>query len=450
MSYDFGGGKYLLSAAVRRDGSSRFAPGNRWGLFPSASAGWRISDESFMKGVSWISDMKFRFAYGQTGNNDIGNYSYVGQLGISDYVLNNGLASGRTLNTLGNPALGWEKTQEANAGVDVSMFNDRVTLTADAYNSVTKDLLLNVEIPQSAGFGTVLRNTGRVRNRGLELGVRTINVLRNSFEWSTDFNVAVNRNMVLALGANNAPIRSGTSGEQSPTHITQVGRPVGMFYGYVFQGLYKDAADVAGSAKFAGAMPGNVKMKDVNGDGNITAISDFEEIGNPYPKATFGFNNNLRFRSFDLSVITTAQLGGERLQGFFQDLHNIDGVFNVGRDIANRWRSEAQPGDGRTPTTAGVSRGRVLYRDVSSLWVQDASNISIRNITVRYRIPAGFARLRDASVYLAAQNVAVFSKYPMNPEVTNYNRQVGALTPGYDAVAYPIARTFTVGTQFGY
>jgi TonB-linked SusC/RagA family outer membrane protein len=452
LNYDFADGKYLASAAIRRDGSSRFAEANRWGVFPSVSVGWRLSEEPFFKRASWLSDLKLRAAYGQTGNNDLGNYSYVGQVGINDYVLNNSLASGRSLNTLGNPDLGWEKTSEVDVGLDLAMFNNRVTVTADAYNGITRDLLLNVEIPNSSGFGTVTKNTGRVRNRGLEIAMHTVNMQRNSFQWTSDFNIAMNRNLVLALGANNAPIRSGASGEQSPTHITMVGQPVGMFYGYVFQGLYKDDADVAASAKFAGAIPGNVKMKDINGDGNITAISDFDIIGNPYPDATFGINNNLSLGRFDLSLIMTGQLGGQRMQGFFEYLHNIDGVFNVSRDVANRWRSPSQPGDGEHPTTAGVSRGRVIYRDVSSLWVHDATNLNVRNVTVRYHIPDRLAvgRMKDASVYLGLQNALTISSYPMNPEVTNYNRQTGALTPGYDAVAYPIARTFTFGTQFGF
>jgi TonB-linked SusC/RagA family outer membrane protein len=452
LNYDFADGKYLASAAIRRDGSSRFAPQNRWGVFPSASVGWRLNEESFLKSVSWLNDLKLRVAYGQTGNNDLGNYSYVGQVGISDYINNNALASGRTLNTLGNPDLGWEKTQEIDAGFDLALFNNRVSFTVDAYNGVTKDLLLNVEIPQSSGFGTVTKNTGRVRNRGLEVGMHTLNLMRGSFQWSSDVNVAMNRNVVLALGSNNAPIRSGASGEASPTHITMVGHPVGMFYGYVFQGLYKDSADIARSGAFAGAIPGNVKYKDVNGDGTITAISDFEIIGNPYPDATFGINNNLKLGRWDVSVLMSGQLGGSRMEGFFQDVHNIDGVFNVSPDVANRWRSPQQPGDGMHPTTAGVSRGRVLYRDVSSLWVHDATNLNVRNVTLRYNIPDRFAwaAVRNANVYVGIQNALLISNYPMNPEVTNYNRQVGALTPGYDAIAYPLARTFTIGTQFGF
>jgi hypothetical protein len=282
--------------------------------------------------------------------------------------------------------------------------------------------------------------------------MHTLNFTRGSVQWSSDVNVAMNRNVVLALGSNNAPIRSGASGEASPTHITMVGQPVGMFYGYVFQGLYKDSADIARSGAFAGAIPGNVKYKDVNGDGTITAISDFEIIGNPYPDATFGINNNVKLGHWDLSVLMSGQLGGSRMEGFFQDVHNIDGVFNVSPDVANRWRSPQQPGDGMHPTTAGVSRGRVLYRDVSSLWVHDATNLNIRNVTLRYNVPDRFAwaAVRNASLYFGIQNAALISNYPMNPEVTNYNRQVGALTPGYDAIAYPLARTFTIGTQFGF
>jgi TonB-linked SusC/RagA family outer membrane protein len=451
-NYDFADGKYLASAAIRRDGSSRFSPQKRWGVFPSASVGWRVSEESFLKNISWLNDLKLRLAYGQTGNNDLGNYSYVGQVGINDYITNNALASGRTLNTLGNPALGWEKTEEIDGGFDLALFNNRVSFTVDAYNGITKDLLLNVEIPQSSGFGTVTKNTGRVRNRGVEVAMHTLNFARGSFQWSSDVNVAMNRNVVLALGSNNAPIRSGASGEGSPTHITMVGQPVGMFYGYVFQRLYKDSADIARSGAFAGAIPGNVKYKDVNGDGTITAISDFEIIGNPYPDATFGINNSVKLGRWDLSVLMSGQLGGSRMEGFFQDVHNIDGVFNVSPDVANRWRSPQQPGDGIHPTTAGVSRGRVLYRDVSSLWVHDATNLNIRNVTLRYNVPDRFAwaAVRNANVYVGIQNALLISSYPMNPEVTNYNRQVGALTPGYDAIAYPLARTFTIGTQFGF
>jgi hypothetical protein len=239
LNYDFADGKYLASAAIRRDGSSRFAEAKRWGVFSSASVGWRLSEESFFKRLSWLNDLKLRASYGQTGNNDIGNYDYIGRINggsANDYVLNNTLATGRALGTLGNPDLGWEKTSEVDVGLDLAMFNNRISFTADAYNGITKDLLLNVEVPQSSGFATVTKNTGGCATAASSSGMHTVNVQRGSFQWTSDLNVAMNRNLVLALGANSAPIRSGASGENTPTHITQVGQPVGMFYGFVFQG----------------------------------------------------------------------------------------------------------------------------------------------------------------------------------------------------------------------
>jgi TonB-linked SusC/RagA family outer membrane protein len=453
LNYDYAG-RYLLTAAVRRDGSSRFAPTRRWGTFPSLAVGWRLSDESFLRNVSWIDDLKLRLSYGETGNNDIGNYSYLGRVTNSNYVLNGALANGRAITTLGNADLGWEKTREVNLGLDVATLSNRLAFTVEAYNGITNDLLLDVQVPLSSGFSTLTRNVGRIQNRGFELSMRTVNIDRATFRWTTDVTFAMNKNKVLALGDDGSPILSGRTGEGSPTHITKVGEPVGLFYGYVFQGLYRDSADVANSAKFPGAIPGNIKFKDVNGDGNITPISDFEVIGNPYPKATFGITNGIRLNNFDLNVVASGQIGGDKLMGYNEYLHNIDGVFNVTRDVLDRWRSPSQPGNGMVPTTAGVSRGRVLYRDVSSLWVHDASNLWIRNITLRYRLPNGIAGVaaRDASVYVGVQNAAIFSSYPGNPEATNYNyaRQTGPLAPGYDAVAYPIARVFTIGTQLGF
>jgi TonB-linked SusC/RagA family outer membrane protein len=451
VNYDYAE-RYLLTAAVRRDGSSRFAPTRRWGTFPSLALGWRVSDEPFMRNVRWLDDVKLRLSYGETGNNDLGNYSYLGRVTNSNYVLSNALASGRAVTTLGNADLGWEKTREVNAGLDIAAFGNRVTFTAEAYNGITNDLLLDVQVPLSSGFSTVTRNVGRIRNRGVELSLRTVNVDRAAVRWTTDFTLGANRNTVLALGDDGSSILSGRTGEGSPSHITMVGQPVGMFFGYVFQGLYQDAADVATSGHFPGAIPGNVKYKDVNGDGNITPISDFEIIGNPYPNATFGITNGLTVHNFDLSIVASGQVGGQKAEGYNEYLHNIDGVFNVTHDVLDRWRSPSQPGSGLVPTTAGVSRGRVLYRDISSLWIHDASNLWIRNITLRYRVPNGAYRLpaSDVSVYVGLQNAAIFSSYPGNPEASNYNRQTGPLTPGYDAVAYPIPRVFTIGTQLGF
>lgn len=445
------GDKYLLTAAIRTDGSSRFAPGHRWGAFPSASLGWRLSEEPFIPRPAWLNDAKLRVSFGRTGNLNIGNFDYVGQVANSNYILGNSLGSGRRLATLGNTDLGWEKTQEVDLGLDLAFLNNRVTFTVDTYRRDTKDLLLNVEVPQSSGFGNVTRNTGSVRNRGFEFALRTNNIERPTLRWSTDVNVALNRNRVLALGSTGSPIRAGSTGSGSPTNITQIGQPVGMLYGYVSQGLYRDSAEIANGPNYAGAIPGTVKYKDINGDGTITAISDFAIIGNPYPDATFGINNTITAGKFGLSILAAGQLGGQRLEAFQEYLHNIDGVFNVASDIRNRYRSPEQPGDGKTPTTAGGSRGRVLYRDTNSGWVHGASYLSVRNVALSYRLPPRlFGRSsNNANVFFSIQNALLVTSYPGNPEVTNYTAG-GVLTPAVDFTPYPVPRTFTLGTQLAF
>jgi len=443
--------KYLLNVADRYDGSSRFAPSNRWGSFPSASVGWRLSEEPFLKGASHLDDLKLRAAIGRTGNNQIGNYAYVGGIGNQNYVLNNGLAAGRGRSSFGNEDLGWEQTEEGDLGLDVALFDNRVGFTADFYRRDTKSLLLNVQVPQSSGFSNVTQNTGKVRNQGLELALHTLNVKRGSFLWSSDINVAMNRNRVLALDATGAVIRSGVF-ESNPSNITMVGQPVGMFYGYIWDGLYKDSADIVKSGSFPGAVPGNVKYRDLNGDGQITPITDFTIIGNPYPDATYGVNNTFTWGRFDLTTILSGQIHGQKLMQFRTYLDNIDGVFNVSEYIKDRWRSPQDPGDGITPTTAGVARSRQLFRAQSTRLVADASYLSVRNVTLRYRMPDRLLGhvMEGANLFLSVQNAYVFTKYPGgNPEASSYVFESSPLTPGIDFSPYPVPRIVTLGLRVG-
>ena len=458
LSYNYRD-RYLVTVADRADGSSRFAPDNRWGTFPSASVGWRASEEPFLKRFSRIDDLKLRASYGRTGNNNIlgtnnaiNNYAYVGGLGVNNYVLNNGLAAGRGLSSFGNADLGWEQTEEADVGFDVATFGSRVSLSGDFYRRDTKRLLLNVQVPQSSGFANVTENTGRLRNQGVELALRTENVRRRAFSWTSDVNVAMNRNRVLALDATGAVIRSGVF-ESNPSNITMVGKPVGLFYGYIWDGLYADSADIRKSGSFPGAIPGNVKYRDLNGDGQITPVTDFTTIGNPYPDATFGVNNTFTFRRFDLSAIMSGQIGGDKLMQFRTYLDNIDGVFNVSEYIQNRWRSPENPGDGKTPTTAGVARSRQLFRAQSTRLVADASYLSVRNVTLGYRLPERLLGPRsDAGrVYVSVQNAFTFTRYPGgNPEAASYTFANSPLTPGIDFSPYPVPRTVTLGLRVGF
>lgn len=442
--------KYLVTATVRTDGSSRFGSNNRWGTFPSLALGWRLSEENFLKNTTWINELKLRASYGFTGNFNIGNYSYMSNIGTRDYVFNGTLASGRVMNTLGNPNLGWEKMRELNIGLDFAILNNRLSLSADFYNRNTQDLLLNVEIPQSSGFGTVTENRGDVRNRGVELGINSQNIVSDNFGWSTNFNITFNRNKVIALGRSDDPIYSGSSSEGNPTNITQIGHPVGMLYGYVVEGIYQNQADLDKYPNFPGAIPGNMRFRDVNGDGEITPFQDFDVIGNPYPDFTWGLTNTFNYKNFDLRVLVVGSMGADMVRATNYYTGNIDGVFNVRKEVADRWRSEDQPGNGRVPTTNGSGRGRVMFRDTHSYSVEKTDYAWIKNITIGYNLPtSGSKFIQSVRFYGTVQNAFLITNYSGNPEATNYNREdQGALVPGIDYSNYPVPRIFTLGTNF--
>lgn len=446
--------KYLVTATVRSDGSSRFGSNNRWGIFPSLALGWRISNENFLKDVPWLNELKVRASYGFTGNFNIGNYSYMSNIGTNDYVFNGTLASGRVMNTLGNPNLGWEKMRELNTGIDFVGFDNRLTFSVDYYHRNTQDLLLNVEIPESSGFSTVTENRGDVLNQGLELGINSVNIAKDHFSWSTNINVSFNRNKVLALGRSSDPIYSGTSSEGNPTNITKIGSPVGMLFGYVVEGIYQNEADLERYPSFPGAIPGNMRFKDVNGDGQITPVEDFDVIGNPYPDFTWGVTNTLKYKQFDFRVLVVGSVGAEMLRATNFYTGNIDGVFNVRKEIADRWRSPEQPGSGRVPTTNGTGRGRVMFRDTHSYSVEKTDYAWIRNITLGYTLPNGIGKnkfIQQVRLYGTVQNAFLFTGYSGNPEGTNYNRDdTGALVPGIDYSNYPVPRIFTLGANLSF
>ncbi|MDR0791742.1 MAG: TonB-dependent receptor [Chitinophagaceae bacterium] len=448
--------KYLFTATIRGDGSSRFGSNNRWGSFPSFALGWDMAKESWLiSPSSGINRLKLRASYGIVGNDQIGNFTYLSQLVTGNYIFGNSLSSGRIINSISNNNLAWERTNEINLGLDVGILKNRITFTADVYQSRTQSLLLNLNIPPSSGFTSTIVNIGKVQNKGIELLLSTENISRKDFTWTTNFSFSLNRNKTLELGPNQTEIQSGSSMEGHPTNITRIGLPVGMLFGYNVLGLYKDDADVANNPHFDGAIPGNMKVQDVNGDGVITPVTDFTIIGNPYPKFDYGFTNVLTYKSFSLNFVFSGSYGADRLRANMASLHNIDGIFNVLTDVINRWRSPDQPGDGRHPTTAGPSLGRVMYRDVHSWNVFKASYLWCRNISLSYNLPRSFLHgyFDNIQVYGSIQNAFVITNYPGNPAVANYTGANGfgtALTPGIDYSNYPVPRTFVFGIKFSY
>jgi len=438
--------KYLFTATIRSDGSSRFGANKQYGSFPSAAFAWRASEENFLKGITWISNLKLRASYGRSGNFNIGNYSYSSGISGANYSFGGGLANGRVSTSISNQDLTWETSDELDLGMDLAVLKSRLNLTFDFYNRITTGMLYNSEIPFASGFGSALINSGKIRNRGIELGLSSVN-FTGPFTWTSNFIISFNRNEVLALNDKNDPIYSGRSGEGNFTHKTEVGKPIGQFFGYVFEGLYLSQADLDKYPKHNSSVIGSVRYKDVSGDGKILPFSDFDVIGNAQPDFTYGFTNNFGYKGIDLSVVLVGSQGGQVMKTGNEFSTNIDGVFNVDKKFLNRWRSAQNPGDGKTPTTNGA---RVIYRDINSTWIEDGSYLRIQNVSLGYNVNPQFVGrsrvIKGLRVYGSVQNLAMFTKYSgANPEASTNGSSV--LTPGRDFTNYPLPRIVTVGVN---
>ncbi len=430
--------KYLLSATVRRDGSSRFGQQNRWGTFPSGSIGWRLSDEGFFPKPALLDELKLRASYGIAGNNAIGNYTAIPLIAQSNYAFGNNLANGVNLNSLANQQLGWESSRQMDIGVDASLFKGRLTVAAEYYTRNTQQMLQTIDIPISSGFSQAITNLGNVRNRGFEFSVNSVNTT-GSLKWETDFNISFNRNKVLDIGSMARIITGVANG----TNVTMVGQPMGMFYGYLFDGLFMSEAELEQYPHVSGQVVGTVRYRDIDGNGVINA-NDQTIIGNPHPDFIFGMTNRFRYKEFDLSVLVNGSYGAQILDQYKQFTTNLDGVFNVEREVMDRYRSPENPGAGILPTTVSNTN---LARDFRpSHWVKDASYLSLRNVTLGYNFKPAFSR--SVRLYFSAQNVLFITPYKGgNPEVSFSGSN--SLAPGVNFTAYPVPATYTLGLNFG-
>ncbi|GAB3896909.1 TonB-dependent receptor [Larkinella knui] len=446
INYNFSD-RYFLSASLRRDGSSRFGANNKWGYFPSVSGAWLISGEKFFN-VPVITELKLRASYGLTGNFQIANYGSLDLLSANNYVL--GAGTGTTNNGVGlsqpaNPDLTWEKTSQFNAGLDLGLFRGRIYLSADFYKSVTKDLLLSVNVPLSSGFATALRNVGSVQNTGIELGLTTHN-LEGALKWNTNFNISANRNKVLQLGPNGAPIIS--DGGVASIFITQIGSPIGNYYGYVNGGVFKSQAEIDAYPHYATAKPGDRKFIDVNGDGKIDA-NDRTIIGSYFPKFIWGLTNDFRYKGFDLSVSLQAVQGSKILNLQRRYIYNLEGNANQMVEAQNYWKSPTDPGDGNTTRANRVTNAN--SGQISSFHVEDGSYVRLRNVTLGYNLNRKwFAnKISTARLYFTAQNLHTWTKYTgYNPEVNA--RPESPLSQGEDYGTYPLSRTYTLGLNLSF
>jgi TonB-linked SusC/RagA family outer membrane protein len=451
--------KYLLSAALRTDGSSRFGSDNRYATFPSVSAGWRMTEEKFMQKLSYISELKLRASYGVTGNNDIGDFSWQSYETAANYVFGQNAGTrvyGFVPNSVPIRNLTWETDKQVDAGFELGLFNNRVYLTADAYQRNTTHLLLNRNVPSLVGFTTrVLTNVGEVRNRGLEFTLTTQNTT-GKLKWATTANISFNTNQVMALSSDNDQILfDAVFGYTSSIRVIK-GKPLGSFYGYKQTGVYMSAADVAkGPVWSTGSKPGDIKYADVSGpagkpDGKIDA-NDITYLGNALPKYTFGLVNTFNYDNFQFTFTLQGRVGGEILNGALRYTYNFYGKVNGPSSMAHRWRSESDPGDGWTPRA--VLGAPTSLTSFSSHELFDASFLRIRNVSLRYSLPATLMnrlKLESLSFYATVQNLYTFSRYfGYSPEANIYNNSTNP-TYGVDQGAYPLPRTLTFGLNMGF
>ena len=441
-------GKYILQLSARSDGSSRFGTDNKYGFFPTASAGWVVSDEKFMENFNSINFLKIRGSYGVTGNNFLSNYGSISQIGNGtayNYTYNNVLQAGQINSNLGNDQLRWERNKQLDIGLDLSILNNRISFTYDYYHKITDGLIQTRPIPYNSGFSSIIYNTGAIKFWGHEFTLNTVN-LTGPLKWTSNFNISFNRNMVTSLVSPGYILRNNTI--SSDYDRTAVGHPLGLFYGFVFQGLYKDAADVANSPKetLAKADVGTIKFKDVNGDGVIDN-NDRTFIGNPNPKFQYGFTNNFIYKQFNLNVTIAGTYGNQILNADkWAYLTNIDGARGgLLAAVSDRWRSPSNPGSGIYPRTETGTTA--LGRDVESQWVENGSYMAVKNINLGYTVPLkGDKAFKSLRIYVSVDNALFITKYSgLNPEVSLNG--LNGYGEGIDENAYPIYRTYSLGVS---
>lgn len=452
--------KYLATLSYREDGSSKFSDRNRWASFYAGSVAWRFSSEKFMSRVSFVTDAKLRAGYGITGNNrvpDFASYSSLQLLSNSGYSFGNNPGQGLIPDAIGSKSLKWETTGQWDIGLDLSLFNNRVSFTTDYYYKKTKDLLLLAEIPLSSGYGAGYKNIGVVSNEGIEFSLNTVNINRNKFLWTTSFNIAFNKTKVHQLNSGQnqlfTDIAWGPYYRDAP-YVAVIGKPVALFYGYIFDGIYQysdfdqlpngtyvlkenipNNGDLRSNIK-----PGFIKYRDINGDGVVDS-HDQTIIGNPNPVHIGGISNNFSYGSLDLNIFFQWSYGNQVLNAnkLVFEGHRAVVTTNQFASFEDRWTPENQTNE----MYSAKGQGPLVYSDRV---LSDGSFIRLKTVSLGYNLPKNLLRkagIKSLRIFISGQNLYTWHKYNgLDPEVSVRN---SALTPGFDYSAYPRARTFAAG-----
>ena len=435
--------RYLLTATIRRDGSSRFGKKHRGGTFPSVSVAWRASQEKWFPKNDYINDLKVRAGYGVTGSQaSVGNYSYLASYNTSVYPF--GISSGNQTalvsSTLANPYIHWEEVAQTNIGFDASLFNSRVMFSFDAYLKETRDMLVKASIPITSGFEdttTTYTNAGKVRNQGIEMSLHTIN-LTGELGWETNLTATYNKNKIKDLNSD-VPYYIN---QINNSYVTMLAKdyPINVFYGYVTDGIFQNQSEVNTHAVQPGAEPGDIRFRDLNNDGVIND-SDRTVIGNPNPSWLFSMNNSLSYKGFELSVFLQGIAGNKIYNANNIDNTGMAAAYNQTTDVLKRWQGEG----------TSNSMPRAVFGDpnqntrVSDRFVENGSYLRLKNITLSYTFPKQWlqkAQIENARLSLSCENVATITGY------SGFDPEVGI--NGIDQNRYPISRTFSLGLNFNF
>lgn len=434
-------GRYMVSASIRGDGSSRFAPNTRWGYFPAASFGWRISDEPFMKNATWLNDMKIRASVGQTGNAQIGNSEYLALYGSATLDLGNGLVNQVYPNQIANNDLGWEKNTQYNIGVDATLWNGLLNATVDLYYSKTTDMLFDVPVSSVSGLTSSNMNIGSMQNKGLELNLSHRKQI-GDFSYELSGNFSLNRNKVLSLGDEDAPIIK-TASYSGAYYITQVGQPVGCYYLMVQDGVFHNQEELETYPHFDETRVGDFRFVDTDGDGILEKDEDRQIVGNYMPDFYYGFGLQLGYKGFDLVANFQGVYGNEILNLERRYLCNMEASFNMMKEALNRFPY----GELNRATRKSTGNNGAC---TSTFHLEDGSYLRLQTLSLGYTFPNRWlqkAKVSNLRLYLQGSNLFTLTNYTgYNPEVNK--RASDALTPGEDYCSYPVPRTFTVGLSF--
>ncbi len=450
VQYDYDG-KYLFSAMVRRDASTRFGPNNRMGYFPSVSAGWIPSKEDFFDSNT-ISNLKIRGSWGITGNDKIGSYGWIGRLqganAEATYPFGNVLSNGNALGQLANPDLQWETNEQINIGFDAAIFDNLFNITLDYYQKTTRNLLLVPEVSgllgsTAGGSSAPIVNAGTIENKGFDISINFNKKITDNFNVAAGLNITTVKNNTIEVNNAAGFLPSGLFGLNQTTSRFQTGLPIGAFYGLQTDGIFQNQAEIDAHASQADAQPGDIRFIDADGDGVIEFGSedDLAVLGNPIPDMTLGFNLNLDYKGFDFATSLYASIGNEAVRSYERFLT----YSNKSRMYLDRWT-----GEGTSNTTPRASTNASNNNLFSDFFVEDASFLRIQNVQLGYSFPTATLekiKMDKIRLYVSANNLYTFTKYSgYNPDVSNANPTAA----GVDLGQYPQTRTFTLGINVSF